>query len=218
MKNKPNGSGNGKSNGPAAIRSQPTPSAQIPHNQPAQPNSDLDQLELSELAPEEQPRIRVPSRGEDIDPRIARHRAQCTVCKHPCHELIDIEILDWASPKRLVQTFDLRSERTVYRHANFFGLLAKRRTSHIAALDHIIEQVREVYATPSSIVAAIRLSAQLQRRLPRAESPRSGPSLALSSAVTRSNGADHPSPNPETIHQPASPEPANNSQIVTLEK
>lgn len=169
---------------------------------PAPPTLYPNDPEILELAPEEQITHPLATGNHDHDLRVARHRAQCTVCRHPCCEMIDIEILDWASPKRLVDTFDLRSERTVYRHANFFGLLAKRRTSHLAALDHIIEQVREVGVNASSIVAAIRLSAQLQRRLPRAEPLDRGPVLSLPSGVARPNGADHAPSNPATIQQP----------------
>lgn len=95
--------------------------------------------------------------------RLIRHSARCRVCRHPRRDEIDRALIDWTSPRDVTQIFRLGSERAVYRHARIFGLLDKRRSNHQTALGFVIEQVRHVKATASSIVSAIRLSREIER-------------------------------------------------------
>jgi hypothetical protein len=93
---------------------------------------------------------------------LAAHRARCGICKHPECEEIEREFLDWVSPREIAENWKLASYRAIYRHAHAVGLFERRRKNRLAALEAIIERVREVPVTASAVVAAIRLSMELE--------------------------------------------------------
>ncbi len=93
---------------------------------------------------------------------LAQHRARCRICKHPEREEIEREFLDWVSLREIAEDWKLPSFRAIYRHAHAVGLFERRRKNRLAALDAIIERVHEVPVTASAVVAAIRLSLELE--------------------------------------------------------
>jgi hypothetical protein len=91
----------------------------------------------------------------------ARHSRKCTVCHHPDREFIDQDYLRWLSPKKIAHEYKISHHSVVYRHADATGLRAQRRASLRATLENFIEQAESVRATAGSVVAAVRLYAQI---------------------------------------------------------
>ncbi len=102
------------------------------------------------------------SSGRDNQLRLAQHRARCSICKHPECEEIEQEFLDWMNPRQIAEEWELPTYRAIYRHAHAVGLFERRRENRLAALDAIIQRVHEVPVTASAVVAAIRLSLELE--------------------------------------------------------
>jgi hypothetical protein len=92
---------------------------------------------------------------------VARHARKCTVCHHPDREFIDQDYLRWLSPKKIAHEYKISHHSVVYRHADATGLRAQRRASLRATLENFIEQAESVRATAGSVVAAVRLYAQI---------------------------------------------------------
>ena len=92
---------------------------------------------------------------------IARHSRKCTVCHHKDREFIDQDYLRWLSPKKIAREYKISHQSVVYRHADATGLRAQRRASLRATLENFIEQAESVRATAGSVVAAVRLYAQI---------------------------------------------------------
>jgi hypothetical protein len=90
-----------------------------------------------------------------------RHARKCTVCHHPDREFIDQDYLRWLSPKKIAHEYKISHHSVVYRHADATGLRAQRRASLRATLENFIEQAESVRATAGSVVAAVRLYAQI---------------------------------------------------------
>jgi len=91
----------------------------------------------------------------------ARHARKCTVCHHKDREFIDQDYLRWLSPKKIAREYAISHQSVVYRHADATGLRAQRRASLRATLENFIEQAESVRATAGSVVAAVRLYAQI---------------------------------------------------------
>jgi hypothetical protein len=91
----------------------------------------------------------------------ARHARKCTVCHHKDREFIDQDYLRWLSPKKIAREYKISHHSAVYRHADATGLRAQRRASLRATLENFIEQAEDVRATAGSVVAAVRLYAQI---------------------------------------------------------
>ena len=92
---------------------------------------------------------------------VLRHARKCTVCHHPDREFIDQDYLRWLSPKKIAREYAISHQSVVYRHADATGLRAQRRASLRATLENFIEQAESVRATAGSVVAAVRLYAQI---------------------------------------------------------
>jgi hypothetical protein len=106
------------------------------------------------------------SPAENIEKRArrasaARHARKCTVCHHKDREFIDQDYLRWLSPKKIAREYAISHQSVVYRHADATGLRAQRRASLRATLENFIEQAESVRATAGSVVAAVRLYAQI---------------------------------------------------------
>ncbi len=92
---------------------------------------------------------------------LARHRAQCRICRHPQREEIEREFLDWTSAREIAEEYKLGSHRTVYRHANALDLFHVRRGYVERVLDNVLERSGEAKITAASVVSAIRLMLEL---------------------------------------------------------
>ena len=92
---------------------------------------------------------------------IGRHKANCTICAHPDREQIERDFVAWKSPTAIAVEFVLPDRSTVYRHAQAFDLVSKRRWNIRAALERIIEKAGEVEVTSAAVVAAIQAYAKI---------------------------------------------------------
>ena len=89
------------------------------------------------------------------DSDLARHRTQCTVCRHPNLEDIEQEWLSWGHPASIARQYGL-SRDSLYRHAGAVCLFAKRQKNLKGALERIIERGDLASISGSTIIAAIK--------------------------------------------------------------
>ena len=73
----------------------------------------------------------------------ARHQARCLICAHQEREEIEQSFVAWVSPAKIAEEYSV-SRDGVYRHAQAFGPMEKRRRNVRAALERIIEKAGEV--------------------------------------------------------------------------
>jgi hypothetical protein len=92
--------------------------------------------------------------GENCVSR-SRHEHQCRICAHSHREEIEQAFISWVSPAQIAKKYSV-SRDGIYRHANAFGLMDKRRRNVRAALEKIIERAGEVDVTAAAVVAAIQ--------------------------------------------------------------
>jgi hypothetical protein len=92
---------------------------------------------------------------------IGRHKANCTICAHSDREQIERDFVGWKSPTAIAVEYVLPDRSTVYRHAQAFDLVSKRRRNIRAALERIIEKAGEVEVTSAAVVAAIQAYAKI---------------------------------------------------------
>jgi hypothetical protein len=91
---------------------------------------------------------------------IGRHRAQCTICKHPnCREIEDAW-LDWCSPAKIEYAYQV-SRDSLYRHCHAFGLFSKRRRNIMRAYERIAERLDTVNYSGSTVVSALGVLVKL---------------------------------------------------------
>jgi hypothetical protein len=114
---------------------------------------------FSDTLPPDSPTENIEKRARRAS--AARHARKCTVCHHKDREFIDQDYLRWLSPKKIAREYSISHQSVVYRHADATGLRAQRRASLRATLENFIEQAESVRATAGSVVAAVRLYAQI---------------------------------------------------------
>lgn len=86
---------------------------------------------------------------------LGRHKAQCSVCKHPNCKEIEDAWLDWCSLVKIEYAYQI-SRDSLYRHCHAFGLFSKRRRNIIRAYERIADRWDTVEYNGSNIIAALR--------------------------------------------------------------
>lgn len=104
---------------------------------------------------------RAPSLASGPAATLARHRAQCRICRHPQREEIEREFLDWVPAREIAEIYKLADFRTVYRHAHAVDLFLARRGHVERVLDGIIERAGEAKITSGAVISAIKLIVEL---------------------------------------------------------
>ena len=138
-------------------------------------------------------RNRVPhSYADPAAAKLAHHRAQCGICRHPQREEIEREFLDWTSAREIAEEFKLASYRAVYRHAHAFEMFLTRRGYVERVLDRILERSGEAKITAASVISAIRLLVELRSADNRLHLAvlRSLPRATTRNAVARESAAE----------------------------
>jgi hypothetical protein len=92
-----------------------------------------------------------------------RHEYQCKICSHPQREEVEREFVNWVSPSKIATEYSV-SRDSVYRHANAFGLMEKRRRNVRIALERIIENAGDVEVNAAAVVSAISAYARINSR------------------------------------------------------
>jgi hypothetical protein len=95
---------------------------------------------------------------------LERHARKCVICNHPRREDIEQDFLDWRSPGRISDDFNLSHERYIYRHAHALGLYARRRMNIRLAAERIVEDAEVVTCTADSVLRAIRACSLINDR------------------------------------------------------
>jgi hypothetical protein len=107
-------------------------------------------------APEAAPTAAPPARATRL-PDLEKHRAQCSICRHPQLREIEDDYLEWVSGREIARRYKLPTHHTVSDHAQATGLVYRRVRNITLALDSVIEHVHELTPTMSNVLAAIRM-------------------------------------------------------------
>jgi hypothetical protein len=92
---------------------------------------------------------------EDRKVNLGRHKAQCTICKHPNCKEIEEAWLNWSSPAKI--EYDYRVSRdALYRHCHALGLFSKRRKNLIRPYERIVERMDGVDFNGANVISALK--------------------------------------------------------------
>ena len=89
-------------------------------------------------------------------PDLQRHARKCHICHHPQRAEIEDDFLNWHGPNEIVKDYNLPHWSVIYRHANAFGLRARRNENIRTVLDIFLEQAESAPITANAILRAIR--------------------------------------------------------------
>jgi len=89
-----------------------------------------------------------------------RHKAACTICKHPEREEIETEWCGWANTSKLAKRYKV-SRDSIYRHAAAMGLRERRGKNLRAALERTIERAEDVPVNAAAVVSAVQAYAKI---------------------------------------------------------
>lgn len=101
---------------------------------------------------------------------IARHEAQCAVCKSPRRKELDAEYMSGGSPIRLAQTYGFGKD-SVYGHVIATGLRKKRFEDTLGCLTRLIEygenlmDAKSLDINASTIAQAVRIMAEIKKQI-----------------------------------------------------
>jgi len=88
--------------------------------------------------------------NDEREVSLGRHKAQCSICKHPnCNDIEDAW-LNWTSPAKIE-----------FRHCHAFGLFCKRRGNIIRAYERIAERSDTVNFSGSNVLSALGILVKL---------------------------------------------------------
>jgi hypothetical protein len=87
---------------------------------------------------------------------LQRHARKCHICHHPQRAEIEDDFLNWHGPNKIVKDYNLPHWSVIYRHANAFGLRARRNENIRTVLDIFVEQAETAPITANAILRAIR--------------------------------------------------------------
>jgi hypothetical protein len=103
-----------------------------------------------------EPAAEPPARATRLPDR-QKHRAKCSICKHPEFRDIEDDYLEYVSCREIARRYKLPDQHSVSDHAQAMGLAYRRVRNVTLALDSVIEQVRELKPTVSNVLTAIRM-------------------------------------------------------------
>ncbi|MGA8767134.1 MAG: hypothetical protein WB559_08945 [Candidatus Acidiferrales bacterium] len=117
---------------------------------------------------------------------LARHQANCGICRSEHTEEIDDAFINWESVNHIAREFNIE-RRVVYRHAHATGLFPKRDRNIRRALGLIIHRADKVQCvTADSVIRAVQLLAHINE---------SGDWIAPPTHVIFSSGTPRPANN-----------------------
>ena len=91
---------------------------------------------------------------------LGRHKAQCTICRHPNCQEIEEYWIDWGHISHIECLYHVSGD-AMFRHAHALDLFGKRRKNITRALEHIIEKVEGTSPSASAVVSAIKAYVKL---------------------------------------------------------
>lgn len=96
--------------------------------------------------------------GQQPDERevsLGRHRAQCSICRHPNCQDIEEAWVDWTSPEKIAYDYQI-SKDSLYRHCHALHLFAKRRENRMRVYEKILERLDLTKLSGGTILAAAK--------------------------------------------------------------
>jgi len=148
----------------------------------------------------------------------AAHSRRCSVCRHPDRIWIELKFIEWHSPTRIAEQFNLYDRDCIYHHAHATNLYQLRLRNILCIYQHILERAFETPITSHGIMLAIdRLERTIRSQLP---NPAAGLETTLTrdaelSYVPKSAWGEHDEGNEEQTHSEAKDgQPGNPSQYT----
>lgn len=94
-----------------------------------------------------------------------RHARKCQICNHPDMDDIEDEYISWTATDCIRNSFKLKGESTIYRHARATGLDLRRRENLAVVLEKVLQEIDNTETpTVSEILRAARILARLNPR------------------------------------------------------
>jgi hypothetical protein len=149
------------------------------------------------------------------------HSRRCSVCRHPDRIWIELKFIEWHSPTRIAEEFDLYDPDCIRHHAHATNLYPLRLRNILCIYQHFLERALETHITSHGIMLAIeRLERTIRSQLP---NPAAGLETTLTretelSYVPKSAWGEHDEGNEEQTHseakdgQPGNPAPETAAQ------
>jgi hypothetical protein len=107
------------------------------------------------------------------------HSRRCSVCRHPDRVWIELKFIEWHSPARIAEQFDLYDPDCIYHHAHATNLFELRRRNILCIYERLLERISETRVTHHGIMLAIgRLERTVRSRLP-------NPAAEIETTLTR---------------------------------
>lgn len=133
----------------------------------------------------------IPGPQTNREVSLGRHKAQCSICKHPNCKEIERDWLDWVGLATIEFEYKV-SRHSIRRHCLALGLVSKRRRNIIRALERIAERHDTVDLSGSNVVSAIKEIVKLigaQKAVEAAQSADEKPAAQEEMAKESDNGA-----------------------------
>jgi hypothetical protein len=109
----------------------------------------------------------------------AAHSRRCSVCNHPDRIWIELKFIEWRSPTKIAQEFDLYDRDSIYHHAHATNLFELRRRNILCIYENLLERIPQAQINSRGILHAIsRVERAASSRLPT-------PAAELQTTVTR---------------------------------
>jgi hypothetical protein len=109
----------------------------------------------------------------------AAHSRRCSVCRHPDRIWIELKFIEWHSPTRIAEQFELYDPDCISHHAHATNLYQLRLRNILCIYQHILERSLETHITSHGVMLAIdRLERAVRSQLP-------NPATELETTLTR---------------------------------
>jgi hypothetical protein len=109
----------------------------------------------------------------------AAHSRKCCVCHHPDRVWIELKFIEWDSPTRIADEFELYDTDCIYRHAHATNLFEQRRRNILCIYEHILERFEHTVTTNRDLMTAVgRIERAVRSRLP-------NPAAEIAATITR---------------------------------
>lgn len=89
--------------------------------------------------------------SDEHEVSLGRHKAKCSICKHPNCKEIEEAWVDWASPEKIAYNYQI-SRDSLYRHSRALKLDAKRQKNRIRICERMLERAPLTKATGATIL------------------------------------------------------------------
>lgn len=115
---------------------------------------------------------------------LGRHKAQCSICKHPnCKEIEDAWV-GWGYTVQIAREFGV-SRDSIYRHARALNLFAKREANDKVICEKVLERVDWTQFTGSNYISILKLHREIRLAEKKAEAERASDAKTLQPDTTQ---------------------------------